>query len=69
MNAAEPFETRTLEDPGFSINILAPCNNQIFSGDHIEVHIHIDGQGKQSTSADDGVSASGKSSLRERVLA
>jgi hypothetical protein len=33
-------ETTEANHERLSINIHAPCNNRIYSGDHIEVHIH-----------------------------
>jgi hypothetical protein len=38
MDAAEFDEAK---HDGLSININAPCTNEIVSGDHIEVHIHF----------------------------
>jgi hypothetical protein len=40
MDAAEYDD---IKHDGLLININAPCNNHIYSGDHIEVHIHSGG--------------------------
>jgi hypothetical protein len=40
MDTAGPNEKK---HDGLSININAQCNNHIYSGDHIEVHIHRGG--------------------------
>jgi hypothetical protein len=54
MDAAESNETK---HDGLSININAPCTNQIYSGDHIEVHIHA-GERFNSDRAQSGEDAS-----------
>jgi hypothetical protein len=53
MDSAETTETK---DDKLSINIHAPCNNQIYGGDHIEVHIHRDGSDRERR-PDDGPDA------------
>lgn len=50
MDAAEPNDAK---HDGLSININAPCTNQIVDGDYFEVHVHLVGRDAEEQRVDE----------------